>query len=666
MQQQIEKSSRWVWAFMPLSVLYLEVILRIVVGEFWNWGLLLMPLFSLALGTFLALFCALGSPKANRIVGTVILAVLWVLFSVQLIYHRSFSKFLILYSLGAGGVDQITDAGVFRSTAIAIAEHLWAILLFLLPALLFFFISKKHPLQKAGIKTRIWVGIGALLFYVAVMGTSYLLPSVRRVATDVFDANRAVPLYGLIRTELMDIRCNLLGLQWVRMEKEESETPTDAPALPPPEAAPQYNMLEIDFSALAETEKDADIKELHEYFGEIEPTEKNEYTGMFEGYNLILVTAEGFSPYCIDKQLTPTLYKMYNEGFQFTDFYTPIWGVSTSDGEYVATTGLIPKAGVWSYYRSGKQGNAFPFSMGHQFLKSGLPTVYAYHPHSYSYYHRDISHPNMGYNYKGYGNGLEDYITKQWPESDLEMVEATADEFITADAPFHAYYMTVSGHMEYSFNDNMMSYKNRDKVAHLTCSEAVKAYYACNIELDRAMEKLLEKLNAAGVADKTVIAISPDHYPYGLEDKEAENIYHYFDEMAGHSVETNFELYKGAFLLYCQGMEGPIVVDKTASSMDIIPTLNNLFGFSYDSRLLMGRDILSDADPLVVFLNRSWITDKGRYNADTKEFEPFIEMDGAQKEAYVEQINVAVSNQFKASALILETDYYGIVVPNEK
>lgn len=663
MQQAQQPKSRWIWVFMPVTVLYFEIILRIVTGEFVNWGLLFMPLFSLALGVLFALFCVCGSAKAGRSVGIIILCFLAVLFSVQLIYHRSFSKFLILYSLGAGGVGQITDAGVFRSTAIAILEHLWAILLFFVPLVLFLLLCKNYPLQKVSVKVRIWSAVGAVLFYVLVLGSSFLVPSVRRVATDVFDANRAVPLYGLLRTELMDVRCNLLGLQWVRMEPTDSPPPDDEE--PPVTLTPQYNVLNIDFSALAAAEEDKDLKELHEYFASGVPTAKNKYTGMFEGYNLILITAEGFSPYCIDKQLTPTLYKMYNEGFQFTDFYTPIWGVSTSDGEYVATTGLIPKAGVWSYYMSGKQGNSFPFSMGKQFLASGLPTVYAYHPHSYSYYHRDISHPNMGYDYKGFGNGLEPYITKQWPESDLEMVEATADEFITADAPFHAYYMTVSGHMEYSFNDNMMSLKNRDAVKHLDCSEAVKAYYACNIELDKAVERLLQKLNEAGVADKTVIAISPDHYPYGLEDKEAENIYHYFDEMAGHSVEPNFELYKSAFLLYCQGMEGPVVVNKTASSMDIIPTLNNLFGFSYDSRLLMGRDILSDATPLVVFLNRSWITDKGRYHAQTKTFEPFVEMDGAQTEAYVEQINITVSNQFKASALILETNYFGLVVPRE-
>ena len=84
------------------------------------------------------------------------------------------------------------------------------------------------------------------------------------------------------------------------------------------------------------------------------PTEKNKYSGMFKDKNLIVITAEAFSPIAIDKELTPTLYKMYTEGFSFSNFYTPIFYVSTSDGEYVSLTSLLPKEGVWSFQESSK------------------------------------------------------------------------------------------------------------------------------------------------------------------------------------------------------------------------------------------------------------------------------------------------------------------------
>ena len=156
----------------------------------------------------------------------------------------------------------------------------------------------------------------------------------------------------------------------------------------------EYNVLNIDFDSLLSGEEDETLREMHRYFAGLKPTEKNEFTGKYQGYNLILITAEGFSHLAVRPDVTPTLYKLYQEGYKFTNFYTPLWGVSTSDGEYVACTGLIPKTGIWSFKRSAQ--NSLPLVMGNQLKKLGFQTV-AYHNHSYKYYGRDFSHPNMGY-----------------------------------------------------------------------------------------------------------------------------------------------------------------------------------------------------------------------------------------------------------------------------
>ena len=72
---------------------------------------------------------------------------------------------------------------------------------------------------------------------------------------------------------------------------------------------------------------------------------------IFKGKNLIFITAESFSDMAIDPEYTPTLYKLKTEGYNFTNFYNPIWGVSTLDGEYVNLLSLVPKPGVWSMKR---------------------------------------------------------------------------------------------------------------------------------------------------------------------------------------------------------------------------------------------------------------------------------------------------------------------------
>lgn len=416
------------------------------------------------------------------------------------------------------------------------------------------------------------------------------------------------------------------------------------------------NILPIDFETLIATEKDDTIQKLHSYFASQTPTNKNEYTGMFAGYNLILITAEGFSPWAVDEYITPTLYQLTNEGFVFNNFYTPLWWSSTSDGEYVACTSTIPKSGVLSMYASGS--NDMPFCLGNQLNKLNY-ACYAYHNHTYTYYHRDVSHPNMGYQYKGVGNGLE--VTKTWPESDYEMMVETVSEYVNQE-PFHVYYMTVSGHMNYTFIGNSMAYKNRAVVKDLPYSEEAKAYIACNVELDRALQYLIEELKKAGVAEKTVIALSADHYPYGLEKSK-------IDEIAGYEVEENFELYKNYFILWNAGMKESIIIDKPCSSLDILPTLSNLFGLEYDSRLLMGKDILSDSSPLVMFSNRSFITDEVMYNSTNGEITYLTEKELTQEE--ISNLNKVVKNKFTISTSILEQDYYSYLrsyleLPEEK
>ncbi|MDZ7834417.1 MAG: sulfatase-like hydrolase/transferase [Alkalibacterium sp.] len=160
----------------------------------------------------------------------------------------------------------------------------------------------------------------------------------------------------------------------------------------------EYNTLPIDFEEMIASENNADFKQMHQYFKNVEPTAKNEYTGKFEGYNLIFITAESYAPYAVSEEVTPTLYKMMHEGYNFTDFYVPLWDVSSSDGEYVSMTSLVPKSGIWSF--SASADIELPFVMGNTLNENGYNTV-AYHNHSYTYYNRDASHPNLGYEYTG-------------------------------------------------------------------------------------------------------------------------------------------------------------------------------------------------------------------------------------------------------------------------
>ncbi len=676
-----------------LIIIYLEVVFHLLTFEAMDKKFILPLLFALPAGALLAFFTGIFEKNTNLILTWSLTAVLSLLFCVQLVYHSIFKAFLSLYSVGAVGTDALEFSNQILS---AIFNNLFGIILFLLPLpIMGLLINNVLYLERKHLGWQVTLAAGSIAAHFLFV---IILPVYGKEAYSSYDLyhntwiqEMGIEQFGVITSTRFDVKHLLfdeernsledrLVIQAASAENNIKPVPTLKPLEPiidtvqeeltatpiidavqeeltatptisptpisiPIDTSP--NVLNIDFNALAVKESNDNIKVMHQYFAASTPTNKNEYTGLFEGFNLIMLTAEGFSPYVVDEQLTPTLFKLIHEGFVFNNFYTPLWWASTSDGEYVACTSLLPKLGVTSFYVSGS--NSMPFALGTQFGKLGY-SARAYHDHTYTYYKRHISHPNMGYIYKGVGNGLE--INNSWPESDLEMMEVTIPEYID-NQPFHTYYMTVSGHMNYTFMGNSMATKNKEVVEKLPYSMEAKAYIACNVELDRALEKLIAALEEKGIADKTVIALSADHYPYGLEKDK-------IDELAGHVVEENFELYRNHFILWSGSMEKPIVINKACSSLDIIPTLSNLFALPYDSRLFMGQDILSDSKPLVMFSNRSFMNDKVIYNSVSRDV---INLTGEELPAdYIKSMNQIVNNKYLISESILEEDYYKYIL----
>ncbi|MBU9722609.1 MULTISPECIES: LTA synthase family protein [Bacillaceae] len=550
----------------------------------------------------------------------------------------------------------------------------WIIAVFI-PVIILLIFQKNISFEKKSWRFRSLLIGAAIAFHLLGIGAILASGQERQSAHDLYFNNSnsvlSMERLGLVTSMRIDLQRQLTGWSpslevtdvFVSMPVATQEEPildrkivrhreeeTISDIQPLMEEEIQYHAIDTNFESLIDGEDREEIIEMHQYFDSVPPTAHNDFTGIFEGFNLILITAEALAPYAIHEEVTPTLHKLANEGYQFTNFYTPLWEVSTSDGEYVAMTGLIPKSGTWSFQQSSNID--LPFVMGNQLNDIEYKTM-AYHNHTYDYYYRDISHPNLGYHYKGIGNGL--VIEEAWPRSDLEMFEVTIPEYME-DEPFHAYYMTVSGHLQYNFGGNQMAMKNRKYVEDLPISTQGKAYLATQIELDLALEHLLEKLEGAGVAEKTVIAISADHYPYGLDNDV-------ISEFIGHPVDETFELHQAPFILYHKGIDS-ITIDKPSSSLDILPTLLNLFGLEYDSRLLMGRDIFSNEDPLVIFQDKSFITDKGKYNAITQEFIP-NDSDIDVDSDYIDWISAIIDSKFYYSRQILDNDYYRIITEKE-
>lgn len=657
--------------FFPLSVFYGEFLLFAFNSNnrLFSMPLLRIFLFSLSLGFFLYLMLDLiPNKKLSRGIAITLMSFGTVYTCIEYCckdFFKTYFSFTYMKEMAVGVV-----GGFLNNVISCIISGLPFILLSFVPLGLFILLRKDILKEEKADRGFRLLALVLLVVFGAIGSLTSVLGSDKDFYTHNFSADASIPKFGAFTSLRLETTYALFGHP-TSPEIDIEEIVTDKEEEADSESVEYgFNTLDIDFEALAVNETNGKLMSMHNYFGSLTPTKQNEYTGYFKDKNLILFTAEAFSPYVINEQLTPTLYKLSHEGFVFNNFYQPNWTQSTTGGEFAVMTGLVP---TWVNQKTAfvaSASNNMNISLAHTMSKLGYTTT-AYHNNTYSYYNRDKTHPNLQYNYFGIGNGLN-LSSTEWPASDLEMINATIDEhinnYVQNGQKFHAYYMTVSGHAGYTWSGNAMARRHKEVIeAHYPdAPEQIKGYLACNLDLEYALTSLIGKLNDAGIADDTVIALCADHYPYGLVESERD----YYKELSGvDDKEGDTSRYKNTLILWSGSMKEPVEVDTPCSSIDIIPTLNNLFAIPYDSRLYSGRDIfatnytaneVSTAMPLVVFADYSWITAAGRYEASTKTFYPNENI--TVPENYVEAVSKLTRAKFTYAKYIIEEDYYSLVL----
>ena len=601
-------------------------------------------LFACISGCLFFLCSSLLPDKINRIIFIALIVFLVVYYEVQFIYYTIFKSFMPVSQifLGAAAVVNFAPQILF-----AIKQNLIGFLVLLLPipvSVLLLKWKKVFVLRLNRMQIPIsMLATGALFAFTMLLmmvtntspASAYAVWTNKTVSTET-----SVKTLGLAATTMHETSSYFVKRDSTPVFYETTLDDLNNEAL-------ERNVTDITFTASDTTAKNNKI--ITDYLATVSATAKNEYTGIAEGYNVVTICAEAFNPLVIDPEMTPTLYKLANSGFVFNNFYNSFRN-TTTNGEYAFCMGLLPDFShnkIESCFNESAD-NYLPFCLGNALGEQGYET-YAYHNYYGSFYDRYITHPNMGYEFKSVGMGLN--LPTSNPYSDHDMMKESMKDFIRSKKPFHAYYMTYSGHYQYDWT-NDMSAKHRDKVAHLPYSEPVQAYIACNLEVEYALQALMKELEAAGKADNTMIVLTADHYPYGLTDED-------FNELAGREVDPAFECYRNSFICYVPGMEA-VQVDEYCSSIDILPTVLNLLGVDYDSRLLAGKDVLSDAPHLALLYDRSFITKDFRYNANNGEVIPHDPSITIEKDTLQNYLNY-VSNIFTLSSAILTNDYYGFI-----
>ena len=646
----MNKKKIFLFIFWIFSIVFFECIYRMTLfNNIFDKDFMQMIIFAIPFAILMFIITNLFKEEFNKKITTVVLFIIFFVFFAQMIYFKVYYNVFSIYSMSNGG--QVLE--FWRTILSTIFHNLYNFVCICVPLILYFILRNKLFDFSPCKLSIVGLTIGAYIFSVAI---SLIFINVDKKA--IYSSynlyfNTHAPIlsakkFGLMTTMGLDLNRTLFGLEEKRVEIIIDNNNSDSSVI-----KETYNTIDIDFDSLIENEENETIKSLHEYFKNEEATKKNEYTGMFEGKNIVFFLAESLDPIAIDEQLTPTLYKLANSGFNFTNYYAPLYPASTADGEFRTEWSLISSRGDTLTLYAYKDVYS-PYLFVNSFSNYNINI---YHNYNGDYYNRRNYFKSLGYtNFKACYYGLN-LPCGTFHESDLDMVSITVDDYINSEDPFFAYYITLSGHLSYIKANNKLAQKNWDLVKDLPYSEKVKAYLASNIELDKALELLIQKLEGAGKLDDTVIVLTPDHYPYGLSTDQ-------INEISEINRDDDFELYRSDLIIWNNEMKNTIKVNKVGANPDVLPTMLNLFGIKYDSRFIIGKDLLSDSEGLVTLANRSFITDSVKYNSITDEV---IVKEGHTVDSnYIYKINSIVDNQFKISNLILQNNYYAKVFKQEE
>ena len=355
-------------------------------------------------------------------------------------------------------------------------------------------------------------------------------------------------------------------------------------------------------------------------------------TGSFAGKNLILIMMESVDDWLVTPEYMPNLYRLEQEGVYFRNYYAPIFlAAATFNSEFTANTGMIaPEYQVRNSYYSE---HALPYSLPNRFRDAGY-CARSFHAANPNIYNRGQIHLNFGYeSYSDYGDlGMDDYM--------LDSQLLRGYDQIVSDEPFFSFIITYSGHGPYTTEQQNISEPHLDRARAVIdystvpyTTEAQKEEYtravAQAMETDAFIGGLRERLEADGHAEDTVLVLFTDHYCKYFSDTEL------IEAIKG---ETDRNMLSNVpFVIWTEGIT-PQVSEKYVSTMDIAPTIVDLFSLDADLRYYIGNDMFGPDGGMVYFRNYAWYDGKTYDTGNDASTNPAVL---AMREQVREQIDIS-------------------------
>ncbi len=637
-----------------IYIFLIEIIVKLILGTFaFDWTLLRIALSSLVLSFVITLFTTNLPLKLRR--GLLIIVDFLAIFYgwLQLGFWNFMGTFMSLGNAEQG--TKVTDY-IFEFLK---AYPLYYHLIWILFILVILYIVFEREITKDGFEKKVrfnvfiydlaglvYLALLVFMYYVTLevgfMQNKYQPISNIELFKYPSNPSYAVRNFGTTMYFILDFKGTITGA-----DREYGEI-IDKDRDEEPETDYSRNIDDTAWENLIKIEENVTMNNLNKYFINREVTPKNDYTGLFEGKNLIMIMLESISEPLFHeefKEYFPTFYKLYSEGITGINNYSPMNNCGTGESERTSQTSLysIETACTVNAYRT----NEYRQALLYMLRKNGYYTS-TYHDFNNFYYDRKTFEYKFGaiqyFNADDLGFTIKN--SRDWP-SDYDFMKTALPKFIDK-GKFASYMITVTAHTPY-ITSSKYGDKNLDLFKDTGYDMSVKRYLSKVKEADLALEYLLETLEEEGILDDTVIVLFGDHYPYALSDKN-------YQDIAGFDVSVNSEVDRTPFIIYNSATE-PQKIEKYTSPMDYTPTLLNLFGIDYDPRYYMGNDVFSDYDDYVLFPDNSWQNAKGYYSSSKGEFIPNVETEALTDEEII-VINQEVTEKRDMSGLAIKRNYF--------
>ncbi|MDE5539683.1 MAG: LTA synthase family protein, partial [Bacilli bacterium] len=534
-------------------------------------------------------------------------------------------------------------------------QYFLTLIPFVLVILFFVIFSKKLNKENIKIKNSAIVSCSIVVLSVILYATTILAPGLQnknqiisneKLFLTASNPSLAVEQYGTLGFCFLDVKAMLFP---VTIEENYGVIDQEL-STPKNETEYSRNIDDAIWIEIIEEEKNEKLNDLNKYFISRNITEKNEYTGLFENKNLIVIMMESVNDIFLNPEYYPNFNKLVSEGWYWENNYSPRNSCSTMNNEFSGMTSLysIYNTCTASKYKT----NTYYESIFNLFKQNNYVTFSA-HDYTEAYYPRKTIHTNMGSDeYFGVEKLGIDYSNMyiNWANDDEFMTEVLniIDNKTANNEQFMTWLTTVSSHQPYGV-DSIQGNAYYDLTEETGYPKDVRRYMSKLKILDNGLGILLEGLEERGILDDTVIVLYGDHYPYGISTDNLNKVLDY-DTAEYYNTE------RVPFVIYNSEIEGKVFTEYT-SFINILPTLANLFNMDYDPRLYLGTDLLSkDYKSLVVFADGSWKNEKYYYDASKSKIENFTSEELSLEE--LQAINNDINIKITVSNDVIKNNYF--------